>query len=58
MIAAGEVCIGWEDARDVLENSGALLKVPQFGDGHAYVLGIRAAKVVVDSDELLRPLKR
>ncbi len=58
VIASGEISVCWEHARDILENSRALLKVPQLGNGHADIPGIRAAEVVVDSDELLGLLER
>ena len=45
--------IAGADRGNFLEDSGAILQIPEFGRGHADVLFVRAAEIVKDTNELL-----
>ena len=57
-VAAGEVGADGPDYGNLVEHAGALLEIPQLGDGHADVRNVGAAEIVEDADELFLVRKR
>src|SRR4029077_2390754 len=45
--------VGGEENGNVLEDTGVVAKIPKLGDGHADVVRVGVANVVIDANELL-----